>query len=312
MKLIPPIVLRDLLGLIDFTGSVIGEKDILVRGINDDAVAEESELTWVPRKSLQHKILRSNVGCVITDILPDNNKSIEKTIILARYPLQLFDQLIHAYFNKASLPRQYVTSPIVEGAYIGKNVSIGKNCIINPGAVLHDNVIIGNNVIIQSNSVIGSSPFSYQRDLTGILHSRMVWGNTVIEDDVEIGAGCTIDKGLTSDTVIGKGTKIDNQVHIGHDVFVGKNCSFSAQVGIAGYVHINDGCSFWGKSSVSNRIEIASNTNVLGGAIVTKDIKKEGLTICGFPAQKSSDYWKKEATISIIAKNYYKNEHDNC
>ena len=149
--------------------------------------------------------------------------------------------------------------------FIGKDVTIGNNCIIHPNVTINDYTQIGNNVVIQAGTVIGSDAFYYNTK-----KDRDVWyrrmqscGNVVIEDDVEIGAGCTIDRGVTASTRIGRGTKMDNMVHIGHDSNIGKNCLVAAQVGIAGAVNIEDGVTLWGQVGISKTLTIGANAVVL-------------------------------------------------
>jgi UDP-3-O-[3-hydroxymyristoyl] glucosamine N-acyltransferase len=128
-----------------------------------------------------------------------------------------------------------------------------------------DHCVIGDNVIIQAATVIGSDAFYYNTK-----KDRAVWyrkmesgGRVVIEDDVEIGAGCTIDRGVSHDTLIGRGSKLDNMIHIGHDTVVGKNCLFAAQVGVAGAANIGDGVVLWGQVGVSKTLTIGDNAVVL-------------------------------------------------
>src|SRR5205085_2804736 len=124
---------------------------------------------------------------------------------------------------------------IQPGAFIGNNVVIGKNCLIHSNVSVYDHTEIGNDVIIHANTVIGSDAFYFKRR-KDYYDKMLSCGRVIIHDRVEIGASCTIDKGVSGDTIIGEGTKIDNQVHIGHDTVIGKNCLFAAQVGIAGVV----------------------------------------------------------------------------
>lgn len=178
---------------------------------------------------------------------------------------------------------------IMPNVFIGQHVRIGKNCTIHPNVSLLDYSIIGNNVVIQAGSVIGSDAFYYNTK-----KNREVWykrmqscGWVHIEDDVEIGAGCTIDRGVTADTRIGKGTRIDNMVHIGHDTLVGKNCLFAAQVGIAGGTIIEDGVTLWGQVGVSKTLTIGANAIVLAQSGVPSSLAG-GKTYFGYPAEEAS------------------------
>ncbi|MES1223666.1 MAG: UDP-3-O-(3-hydroxymyristoyl)glucosamine N-acyltransferase, partial [Bacteroidota bacterium] len=178
---------------------------------------------------------------------------------------------------------------IYPNAFIGHHVTIGKNCLIHPNVVILDHCAIGDNVIIQAGTVIGSDAFYYNTK-----KDRDVWykkmsscGRVVIEDDVEIGAGCTIDRGVTHDTLIGRGTKIDNLVHIGHDTVLGKNCLLAAQVGIAGAVEIGNGVTLWGQVGVSKTLTIGDNTIVLAQSGVPSSLEGNKIYF-GYPVEEAS------------------------
>ena len=168
-------------------------------------------------------------------------------------------------------------------------MSIGKNCIFHPNVTVLDYCSIGDNVVIQSGTVIGSDAFYYNTK-----KDREVWykrmescGRVIIEDDVEIGAGCTIDRGVSHDTVIGRGTKFDNMIHIGHDSVIGKNCLFAAQVGVAGAVVIGNGVTLWGQVGVNKTLTIADNVVVYAQSGVGGTLEK-GKVYFGSPAEDAS------------------------
>jgi UDP-3-O-[3-hydroxymyristoyl] glucosamine N-acyltransferase len=179
-------------------------------------------------------------------------------------------------------------SYVAPNAFIGQHVSIGKNCTIHPNVSILDHCIIGDNVVIQAGTTIGSDAFYYNTK-----KNRDVWykkmsscGRVVLEDFVEIGAGCTIDRGVTHDTIIGEGTKMDNMVHVGHDVVVGKNCLFAAQVGIAGATTIEDGVILWGQVGVNKTINIGKNAVVMGQSGVANSLEG-GKTYFGYTAEEA-------------------------
>ncbi len=180
---------------------------------------------------------------------------------------------------------------------MGSRVSIGENSIIYPGVVMYDDVHIGKNCIIHANTVLGGDAFYYKSRPFG-REKMHTCGSVEIEDNVEIGVGCAIDRGLTGDTRIGEGTKIDNHVHIGHDTVVGKNCLFAAQVGIAGCVVIEDNVILWGQVGVPSDVLIGKGAVVLGQSGITKDLAG-GKTYFGSPAE---DVRQKYRELALIRK----------
>jgi UDP-3-O-[3-hydroxymyristoyl] glucosamine N-acyltransferase len=180
---------------------------------------------------------------------------------------------------------------------IGPHVSIGKNCLIHSGVVIYDRTIIGDNVTIHANTVLGADAFYFKRRLEFYekMHSC---GRVVIHDNVEIGASCTIDRGVSADTIIGQGCKLDNQVHVGHDTVIGKNCLFAAQVGIAGCVNIEDEVILWGQVGVQKDLTISKGTIVLGQSGVTKSIKAG--TYFGTPAKDAREKMKELALMGRL------------
>ncbi|MEP7253592.1 MAG: UDP-3-O-(3-hydroxymyristoyl)glucosamine N-acyltransferase, partial [Ginsengibacter sp.] len=177
-------------------------------------------------------------------------------------------------------------------------VTIGDNCIIHPNVSIYDYSEIGNNVEIHSGTVIGSDSFYMNTKKT-----RDVWykkmqscGKVVIEDDVEIGANCTIDRGVSDATIICKGTKIDNLVHIGHEVVIGKNCLIAAQVGIAGGTTLGDGVILWGQVGVNKTITIGDNAVAMGQAGITSSIEGNK-TYWGTPIQ---EFYSKRKELVLI------------
>jgi UDP-3-O-[3-hydroxymyristoyl] glucosamine N-acyltransferase len=176
---------------------------------------------------------------------------------------------------------------IYPNAFVGNNVRIGNNCIIHPAVTILDNCIIGNNVVIQAGTVIGSDAFYYNGK-----KNRELWykkmpsgGRVIIKDFAEIGANCTIDRGVSSDTIIGEGTKFDNMIHIGHDTIIGKNCLFAAQVIVGGCTEIKDGVTLWGQVAVNKTLTIGENAVLLGKSAIASSIEGNK-TYLGSPAQE--------------------------
>jgi len=184
---------------------------------------------------------------------------------------------------------------IAAGVYVGENVKIGENTLIYPNTVIEKDSIIGDRVIIHSGSVIGADGFGYVQN--GKKQEKIAQlGSVLIEDEVEIGANTTIDRGTTKATVIGKGTKIDNLVQIGHNVKIGENCLIVAQVGIAGSVQVEDNVTVAGQAGIVDHKSVAEDSIIAAKSLVTKDLKS-GEFYSGNPAQKHSQELRKQAAV---------------
>jgi len=169
------------------------------------------------------------------------------------------------------------------GVFVGRDASIGSDCLIHPNVTLREHVRIGDRVIIHSGTVIGSDGFGFEMDEDGRHNKIPQKGKVVVEDDVEIGACVAIDRARFAKTVIGRGTKIDNLVHIAHNVTIGENCLLVAQVGIAGSSHIGRSVILAGQAGVDGHLSVGDGARVAGKAGVTSDIEP-GLTVSGYPA----------------------------
>lgn len=171
---------------------------------------------------------------------------------------------------------------IMSNAVIGRNVTIGNNVIIYPNVTVYDNSKIGNGCIIHAGSVVGSDGFGFARGKAGyvkIIHS----GYAELEDDVEIGANVTIDRGAVDFTRIGAGTKIDNLVQIAHNVIIGRNCVIAAQTGIAGSSEVGDNVTMGGQVGIAGHISIGNNVMIAAQSGVSGNVK-DGEIISGSPA----------------------------
>jgi UDP-3-O-[3-hydroxymyristoyl] glucosamine N-acyltransferase len=186
-------------------------------------------------------------------------------------------------------------------SFIGNHVQIGSDCIIHPNVTILDHCVIGNNVIIQAGTVIGSDAFYYNKNTNRDIYYKKMnsCGRVVIEDHVEIGANCTIDRGVSADTIVGAGTKIDNLVHIGHDTEIGKNCLFAGQVGIAGATKIEDNVILWGQVGVSKTLTIGKGA-VLYAQSGAPTSLEGGKTYFGSPAVDAREKMKELVWIKRI------------
>ncbi|MCG8576640.1 MAG: UDP-3-O-(3-hydroxymyristoyl)glucosamine N-acyltransferase [Flavobacteriales bacterium] len=277
-----------------------GDADLPITGINEIHKVEKGDIVFVDHPKYYNKSLKSAADVILIDQEVEYPEG--KGLLISDHPFDDFNFLLKHFSPHRPWPAQHGDdfvcgegTEIAPNVSIGHQVSIGKNCVISPGVVISDNTTIGDDVVIGPNSVIGHSAFYYKKKKEGYdrMHSC---GQTIIEDRVEIGALVTIDKGVTGDTRIGKGTKIDNQVHVGHDTVIGENCLFAANVGIAGCVTICNNVTLWGQVGVISDITIHDNVTVLGQSGVGGDLEA-GKTYLGSPCGEARVKWRELAAF---------------
>ena len=181
-------------------------------------------------------------------------------------------------------------STIGANTIIESNVSIGTNCLIGSGVIIK-NSIIYNDVVVQDNCKIGQKGFGFIPMKEKNLKFPHI-GKVIINENVEIGTGCTIDRGSINDTIIGKNTYLDNQVHVAHNVHIGSNCMIAGQVGFAGSSKIGNNVSIGGQAGISGHLKIGDNVKIGGGSGVVKDIQDNQI-VMGYPAESLKDFLKK-------------------
>jgi len=248
---------------------IIGNSNADASGINEIHKVEEGDLVFVDHPKYYQKCINSAASYII--INQETAFPPHKSLLLVDEPFEAYQKIVNHYRPFTPLTKTISDtatigegSVVMPGAIIGNHVEIGNNTIIHPNVVIMDHCIVGNDAIIQSGTVIGSDAFYYNKKTSRPVHYKKMLsgGRVVIEDAVEIGANCTIDRGVSGDTVIGAGTKMDNLVHIGHDTVVGKNCLFAAQVGIAGATTIEDEVILWGQVGVSKTLTVGKGAEV--------------------------------------------------
>ena len=262
-------------------------------GINEIHKVEKGDLVFVDHPKYYDKCLNSAASFII--INKETNVPEGKALLIVDNPFEAYCKIAN-HFRPFEPSNKMISdsavigegSFIYPGAFIGNHVSIGKNSIIHPNVSIMDHCIIGDNVVIQAGSIIGSDAFYYNTK-----KDRELWykkmpscGRVIIEDNVEIGAGCTIDRGVSHNTVIGTGTRMDNMIHIGHDTIIGKNCLIAAQVGIAGVVTLEEGVTLWGQVGVSKTLTIGAGAVIYGQSGVGNDVEG-GKTYLGSPIQEA-------------------------
>lgn len=281
----------------------VGESTFPVYGMNEIHVVQSGEIVFVDHPKYYDKALNSNATIILI------NKDVEcpegKALLISDDPFRDFNKL-SKFFNpfKPATEARANDAVIGEGTviqpnvFIGHNVVIGKNCVIHPNVVLYDGTIIGDNVVIHAGAILGADAFYYKKRPEGF-DPLVSCGRVVIEDNVGIGALCTIDRGVTGDTTIKEGAKIDNQVHIGHDTVVGVRSLIAAQCGIAGCVIIEDEVTLWGQVGTTSGITIGTKAVVLAQSGVSKSLVG-GKSYFGYPAEESRDKLKQLASIKRI------------
>lgn len=273
-----------------------GDANLMATGINEIHMVEAGDIVFVDHPKYYQDTLNSGASIIIID--KEVDVPANKGLLIHPKPFDVFNQIGQELRSQDVTPPEIgETSMIHQSASIAHNVVIGEGCIIHPGVVINENCEIGNHVIIQANTVIGSDAFYFKTE--DGKHTRMnSLGRVIIGNDVEIGAGCTIDRGVTGDTFIGAGTKMDNQIHIGHDVQIGDNCRLAAQVGIAGCVVVGNNVTLWGQVGVAASVRIGEGAVVYAQSGVAKSIP-EGQTFFGSPAIEAR---KKMQQIALITR----------
>ena len=283
----------------------VGNPNFEISGINEIHVVEKGDIVFVDHPKYYEKALNSAATTILI------NKKVEcpigKSLLISEDPFRDFNKLT-LHFNPFIASKESISSSAIIGentiiqpnVFIGNNVKIGKNCTIHPNVTIYDNSVIGNNVTIHANTVLGADAFYYKNRSEGF-DKLISGGRVVLEDEVDLGASCTIDKGVTGDTKIGKGTKIDNQVHVGHDTVIGKKCLIASQTGIAGCVIIEDEVTIWGQVGTNSGITIGKGAIILGQTGVTKSVAG-GKSYFGTPISESREKLKEMAEIKRFLK----------
>ncbi len=281
----------------------VGDENFPVRGMNEIHVVEPGDIVFVDHPKYYDKALQSAATIVLINKQVDCPEG--KALLISDDPFRDFNKLTNHFrpFTASNISIA-PTAQIGEGTviqpncFIGNHVKIGKNCLIHPNVSIYDYCVIGDNVVIQAGTILGADAFYYKKRPEGF-DQLLSGGRVVIESNVGIGALCTVDRGVTGDTTIGAGTKIDNQVHVGHDTVIGKKCLIAAQTGIAGCVVIKDEVTLWGQVGTTSGITIGAKAVVMGQTGVSKSISG-GKTYFGTPVEESREKLKQLANIKRI------------
>ena len=303
MKFPVPQTLRHIASLLNC--NYVGADDFPVLGINEIHVVTAGDIVFVDHPKYYDKALNSNATVVLINKKVDCPEG--KALLISDNPFRDFNLLTSHFkpFVRSSVsidPSAKIgdDTHIQPNVYIGPNVQIGKNCLIHANVTIVSDAIIGDNVVIGSGTVLGGDAFYYKNRPEGY-DQLLSCGRVVIEDDVHIGTGCTIDRGVTADTTIGQGSKLDNQIQVGHDTVIGKKCLIASQTGIAGCCIIEDEVTIWGQVGTNSGITIGAKAVILGQTGVTKSVAGN-TTYFGTPIQESRSSLKEMAALRQLPK----------
>jgi len=281
----------------------VGASDFPVLGMNEIHVVQAGDIVFVDHPKYYEKALKSKATIVLI------NKEVEcpegKALLISGDPFRDFNKLTDFFkpFQKATAliapsARIGENTVVQPGAFVGNNVVIGNNCHIHSNVSIYDDCVIGDNVTIHAGTVLGADAFYYKKRPEGFDKLKS-GGRVVIEDNVDLGALCTIDRGVTGDTTIKKGTKIDNQVHIGHDTVVGEKCLIASQTGIAGCVVIENEVTIWGQVGITSGITIGEKAVILAQSGISKSLEG-GQTYFGYPAGEAREKYKEMSALKQL------------
>ena len=301
-------------------GRIIGDENALITGVAPIESGAEGYLSFVAQERFSDFIEHTDCSVLVVSEKLLTDKPYKATIIAVEDAYLSFQILINLYNEMKQVKRSEIeqgasvdtSANIGEGVYIGafsyisenvkvgegtqispqvfigKNVKIGKNCTIYSGVKIYDYCVIGDNCIIHSNTVIGADGFGFQPTADGFQKIPQL-GNVVLEESVEIGSNCTIDRGTIGSTIIGKGTKIDNLIQIAHNVKIGQNNVIAAQAGIAGSTVIGDWNQIGGQVGIVGHIKIGNEVKIQAQSGVNKNVEDKEI-LYGSPAISASDF----------------------
>jgi UDP-3-O-[3-hydroxymyristoyl] glucosamine N-acyltransferase len=303
MKFPTPVSVAFIADMIHAT--VYGNNHAMITGINEIHKVESGDIVFVDHPKYYKTCFESAASIIIINQYTDHPE--DKTLLVVAEPFEAYLTIVQHYHPFQPCNKMISDSAVIDSSsyigpnvFVGNHVHIGKHCIIQPHVTIMDNCSIGDHVIIQSGTVIGSDAFYYNGKNRELAYKKMEsCGRVLIEDYVEIGANCCIDRGVTHDTIIGKGSKLDNQNHIGHDVVIGRNCLIAAKCGIAGASTLEDGVVLWGMVGIGKTTRIGKNTIIRPQSAVFKDVEANQ-NIWGVPAEDTGVKMKERVWIKKI------------
>lgn len=298
MKLPHPIPVSELAEKLN--AQLLGDNTLIATGINEIHKVVPGDVMFVDAKKYFKKALASAATIIIL------NEKIPcppgKALLVCDNPFEAYDGLVREFRPLSPLHESVSGSAFIHpsaviepGAIIGHHVVIGKQSYIQANSYIGDHTHIGNHVVIQAGAYLGTDAFYFQKTENGFKKWRS-GGRVVIEDHVDIGSGCTINRGVSGDTVIGEGSKLDSQVHVGHGAVIGKNCLIAGQVGIGGKAILEDDVILYGQVGVSQRVRIGKGAVVSAKSGVSKSLEG-GKAYFGIPAAEIRERQRELAAL---------------
>lgn len=314
---------------------VIGDAGVALSGVASIENAAAGDLVFVEGQKHFDAALRSKASVMVAGSFAENEKS-SKTVLVSPHPRLAFAQAatmltesnerrpgIHS--SAVALPSAKIAGTAIidplafigekasigegtwigTGSVVGSGAVIGEDCKIYPRVTIYPGTQIGNRVIVHAGAVLGSDGFGYVRDSATGRHEKFPQiGTLVVEDDVEIGANTTIDRGALETTRIGRGSKIDNLVHIGHNCQIGENVIIAAQAGFSGSIVVEDGVVIGGQVGVGEHARIQEGVMLGGqaGVLPKKVLRGKGVAFWGTPAKPLREYLKSLAALARLGK----------
>jgi UDP-3-O-[3-hydroxymyristoyl] glucosamine N-acyltransferase len=284
-----------------FNAELIGDATLLATGINEIHKVKAGDIAFSDVKKYFEKTLSSAATILLLNEPAECPPG--KAILVVPNPFEVYNTLIKEYrpFEPLTTPvhhqAQVHPSAILEpGVILANHVVIGENTYIQANTYIAEYSYIGANVVIGPNCNIGVDAFYFKKHPDSRFEPWRSGGRVIIEDHVHIGAGCTISKGVSGDTVIGEGSKLDCQIHIGHGAVIGKNCLFAAQVGIGGKTIIEDRVVLYGQVGVAQALHIGADAIVLAKSGVSKSLPG-GKAYFGIPAEEVREKYRELAAL---------------
>ena len=280
----------------------IGDENFQVFGTNEIHRVKAGEVVFVNHPKYYDKALNSDATIILIDkevACPEG-----KALLVSDDPFRDFNKINEYYQGIQTFETTNQNLKIGENCkihpsvIIGNDVTIGNNCMIFPNVVIGDRTVIGNNCIIQSGTVLGGDAFYYNKNAEGYRKMLSV-GNVILEDHVEIGVNCSIDRGVTDSTIIKKGSKLDNLIQIGHDTVLGERTLVASGAMIAGCCIIEDDVQIWGQVGMASGKRVGKGAVLLGKTGVNRDLEG-GKTYFGSLAEEFREYLKKEVKLKNL------------